>query len=247
MAPERVASLLRSRSTRSSLTPPRPPPPALRSQTCSSDGGLIVLRYEKAIAAKPPIAVTVPPPRQPPHDTHPALRTRSQTTQDDKKRDSGLAPTTSSKAREGSVNTVEENVLGFTGISINFNNMAMNVEAQPDAPQLEDAPAAPVSPTTPKTEISTTQSGNFWRRQSSKRASPEPATPTTAEKSSEEEFSPITTPIPTESFLDDDFLNQLTFSKRGSVMFGGKKAVNGHLRQHGGRRYVVSIHRLHCY
>ncbi|KAL8376166.1 hypothetical protein RB595_007327 [Gaeumannomyces hyphopodioides] len=39
------------------------------------------------------------------------------------------------------------------------------------------------------------------------------------------EFLPITTDIPTDSLLEDDFLTQLTFSHRGSVMFGGKRAV----------------------
>jgi hypothetical protein len=33
-------------------------------------------------------------------------------------------------------------------------------------------------------------------------------------------------------------LESLSFSKRGSMMLGGKKAVNGHVRTHGGRRYV---------
>jgi hypothetical protein len=41
-----------------------------------------------------------------------------------------------------------------------------------------------------------------------------------------------------ESLLDEEFLGSLTFSKRGSVMLGGKKAVNGHVRTNGGRRYV---------
>jgi hypothetical protein len=237
MAPERVASLLRSRSTKSSPpNPPRAPPPAFLSQTCSTDDGLMVLRYEEAVAAKPPIPVTVAPPRQPPQDTHPALRTPSTTVQDDKKRDSGLAPTTSSKAREGSVNTVEDNVVGYPGIPINFNNMATTTEAQSVASQLEDAPTTTGSPTTPKTEKAAAQTGNFWRRQSSKRTSPETATP---EKSSDEEFSGITTPIPTDSLLDENFLDELSFSKRGSIMLGGKKAVNGQLRQKGGRRYVV--------
>jgi hypothetical protein len=197
----------------------------------------MVLRYEEARVAKPPIPVTVPPPRQPPQDTHPALRTPSTTSDlDGKKRDSGLAPMTSSKAREGSVSTVEDNVVGYPGISINFNNMATTTEAQPVALQLEDAPTTTAAPTTPKNEKVTTQTGKFWRRQSSKRTSPQSSTP---EKSSDEEFSGITTPIHTESLLDEDFLDQLSFSKRGSMMLGGKKAVNGHIRQSGGRRYVL--------
>ncbi|KAJ2898754.1 TBC domain-containing protein [Zalerion maritima] len=38
-------------------------------------------------------------------------------------------------------------------------------------------------------------------------------------------FSPITTTIPTDTLVDEEFLAQLSFSKRGSVMLGGKKAV----------------------
>jgi hypothetical protein len=37
-------------------------------------------------------------------------------------------------------------------------------------------------------------------------------------------FVPITTQIPADSFFDD--LNALSFSKRGSVMFGGRRAIN---------------------
>jgi len=40
-----------------------------------------------------------------------------------------------------------------------------------------------------------------------------------------ESFSPITTPIPTDSLLDEE-LAELSFSKRGSIMFGGKRPAN---------------------
>src|SRR5882724_458920 len=91
--------------TKSSATP---------TQQTRTDNGIITLRYEEAVPAKPPIAVTVAPPRAPPTDLHPALRRPKTATAeaDPRKRDSGLAPTTSIKAREGSVNTVntiEEN------------------------------------------------------------------------------------------------------------------------------------------
>jgi hypothetical protein len=78
-----------------------------------------------------------------------------------------------------------------------------------------------------------------WARAGSKKdlkdANTTPTTPKSQKSIGEEEqFSPITTPIPSEGF-GDDFMN-LSFSKRGSVMLGGKKAVNGHLRYQGGRR-----------
>ncbi|CAK7203351.1 hypothetical protein SEUCBS139899_006084 [Sporothrix eucalyptigena] len=37
----------------------------------------------------------------------------------------------------------------------------------------------------------------------------------------------LNTTIPTERLIEDDFLQSLTFSKRGSLMFGGKRAVLG--------------------
>ena len=37
-------------------------------------------------------------------------------------------------------------------------------------------------------------------------------------------FSPISVSIPTDSLLEDDFLTNINFSKRGSLMFGGKRA-----------------------
>lgn len=41
-----------------------------------------------------------------------------------------------------------------------------------------------------------------------------------------EAFSPLSVSIPTDNLLDDDFLNGLTFSKRGSVMLGGRRALS---------------------
>ncbi|KLU85338.1 TBC domain-containing protein [Magnaporthiopsis poae ATCC 64411] len=52
-----------------------------------------------------------------------------------------------------------------------------------------------------------------------------PSPPRSQAQSDNPEFLPITTAIPTDSLLEDDFLTQLTFSHRGSVMFGGKRAV----------------------
>lgn len=177
--------------------------------------------------AKPPIAVTVAPPRAPPTDLHPALRNRPRTGEDENKRDSGLAST---KNTEGSVNSasVEENVLGFT---INFNSAP--------AVSLSQTPPARTPPTTPKVvKKSYSMSGNRWRRPGSRKSTAAPKTPTSAGKGAEEEFSPITTAIPTDSLLDADFLDSLSFSKRGSIMLGGKKGVNGRLRPYGGRRWV---------
>lgn len=72
-----------------------------------------------------------------------------------------------------------------------------------------------------------------WNPISRKNSIPRPST---AEKGPVvEEFSPITTPIPTDSLLDEDFLRTLSFSKRGSMMLGGEKAVNSQARTNAGR------------
>ncbi len=191
------------------------------------DGGIIALRYEEARAARPPIAVTVAPPRSPPTDTHPALRT-TRPGLDDKenyKRDSGMAPTTSSKAREGSVTSaIDENPLG---IKIEFNSTIPGSTPE----------SAVESPSTlqPIAKSDSMGSPNFgrWRNPVSRKDSM-PKTPTTQP---EEEFSPINTPIPTENLLEENFLKEMSFSKRGSMMLGGRKAVNAQMRINGGRRY----------
>ncbi|TVY94041.1 TBC domain-containing protein [Lachnellula willkommii] len=207
-----------------------------RSIAKGNGNGLVAVRYEDSVAAKAPLAVIVAPPRVPPADTHPALRTPH----DEKKRDSGLAPTTTttswSTVREGSLNapSTEKNALGFT----------INVDASPPPPIAPLEPAQTYSP--PKTPAnnkivkkSYSMSGSRWRRptsKGSKKSGAPPKTPTSAGKDAEEHYSPITTNIPTDSLLEADFLTSISFSKRGSIMLGGKKAVNGHARPQGGRR-----------
>lgn len=183
---------------------------------------MISLRYEETVPAKPPIPVTVAPPRAPPTDTHPALRrtTNDVCEEDNWKRDSGLAPTTSSKAREGSVNTVDE--FSSSRLSASISTSAVKVHSAPETPT-KPLPGVKVK----KSSSKGSNGSHRWGRPSSSRSSnPNPKTPPTTSKSiSDEEFTPITTSIPTDS-LEEDFLGNLTFSKRGSVMLGGKKAVN---------------------
>jgi hypothetical protein len=146
------------------------------------------------------------------------------------KRDSGLAPTTtSSNAREGSVNTVDEN---SNATSLASTLLAVKVRS---APQTPTSPAPATMPAESGSVYSSTKSdsinsgGHKWRRPASKAENPK--TPLEITKTtSAEEFSPITTPIPTDSLLEADFLDKLSFSKRGSMMLGGKKAVNRPVR-----------------
>ena len=230
MAPQKHGSLRSTKSTIKATTLP--------TAEARTDNGIITLRYEETFPAKPPIPITVAPPRAPPTDLHPALRRpksgeAAQDKGDERKRDSGLAPTTSSKARDGSVNTVEENLLGVT---INFNSTPPQATAKETTMEPQCPPQARA--VTPKKTASNESIGSGstspWRRLGSRKGSL-PKTPSTT-KSTEEDFSPITTPIPRDGFIDAGFLDSLSFSERGSVMLAGKKAVNGHARLNGGRR-----------
>lgn len=186
--------------------------------------------------AKAPIAVTTPPPRDAPTDIHPALRrpkTGGDNAKDEGKRDSGLAPTTSSRAREGSVNTtdaIEEEV--SLGVEIDFDKSSKVVSPLQSPTQASTSKVITKSPSI--------GSGSMRWKPGSRKSSN--GRVSGAEKTDEEkEFVPITTDIPTDEFLDEEFLRTLSFSKRGSVMLGGRKVVNGHARANVGRRYVGGI------
>ena len=189
-----------------------------------SDNGLIALRYEDSLQAKPPIPVTVAPPRSPPQEQHPAFRRPIDGLQakldESRKRDSGLAPTTTSSNRGTSITTVDDYVLG---VVIDFNTSpslaslhSPTMEQPKDLPQVPDPPSAQ--------KKSSFSSDSRWRLSGSRKNSDVKA-PGSREQSPED-FAPIMTPIPTDSLLDDGFIDTMSFSKRGSIMFGGKKAVN---------------------
>ncbi|EEY16892.1 conserved hypothetical protein [Verticillium alfalfae VaMs.102] len=55
-------------------------------------------------------------------------------------------------------------------------------------------------------------------------SSPAPHLP--ADAPADPDFSPLSIAIPNDAFLDDDFLSNLSFSQRGSVMFSGRRAVS---------------------
>ena len=226
MAPDKDKNKGGLRGTKSSYTLASP----------SADNGLLTVRYEQALPAKPPIPVTVAPPRSPPTDLHPALRRPKSAVETDlSKRDSGLAPTTSSKAREGSVRTVDTIDENALGVKIDFDSN--NQSASPPQTSVPNTP----KPARFDSMGSSSTSTSRWRKPGSRKGSTSKKAPKTPESPAQEEFSPITTDIPTESLLDEDFLKSLSFSKRGSMMLGGQKAVNSHARINGGRRYVWQI------
>ena len=202
MAPDELSSL----RTKAVLT----------VQSLRTDEGIKALRYEETLPARPPIPVTIAPPRSPPTDTHPALRrsTSGIREQDLRKRDSGLAPTESTAAREGSLITGEESSLPAPA------NKSL---ADTSGPARREVPK---TPNTVKSDSASTISR--WRRGSGNKETVPGSPKSTESKSygSEAEFSPITTPIPTKSELQLDFMDHIAFSKHGSVLLGGKKALN---------------------
>lgn len=253
MASERNANAPRTSGTKSTIitrfhSTKKQPKLLPKTSNIRSDNGLITLRYEDSAPAKPPIPVTVAPPRSPPQEQHPAFRRPMSSVdaklEEDRKRDSGLAPTTTSSNRgTGSVKTVEDHALG---VVINFDNTssAMSTPQSPTIEQSKDV-QVPQSPSIAKNSMS---SESKWRLPGSRKNSV-PRTPENREnrenrESSQEDFSPITTPIPTDSLLDDGFMDGMSFSKRGSIMFGGKKAVNKpgiQARVNVGRRYLSAF------
>lgn len=207
---------------------------ATQGSTLSADDGLLALRYEEAEEGKPPIAVTVAPPRAPPTDIHPALRPRPlEVEQDETKRDSGLTGTASSKARESSVMT-DDDAGNILGVRIDFDASSSNGET-PLSPATNMSTEGS-RPSTSRSEEGRKGSLSKWRPRPGIRKSSSSRKNIRGDDGEPGDVFTITTAIPTEGLLEEDFLDKLSFSKRGSMMLGGKKAVNGHARLNGGRR-----------
>lgn len=164
---------------------------------------------------------------------------------EDKKRDSGVAPATEAGSLSkgaGSVGAIEEEEekQGVTGkqgskgkdtstqgLAINFGRMSTTTEQS----QVVEQKAV--------------EGDGKWKFSGSpsSRKNSLPKTPNNRDESNEE-FTPITTPIPMDNLMEDGFMDGLSFSNRGSVMFGGKKAINKpnvQARANVGRRYVIRI------
>ncbi|KFY40995.1 hypothetical protein V495_05114 [Pseudogymnoascus sp. VKM F-4514 (FW-929)] len=91
---------------------------------------------------------------------------------------------------------------------------------------------APRAPSIAPSEVSSRTTGSRWRvrsRNGDKGNENIPRTPSsngdalTLNSSPEREFTPLTTSLPD---MELDFINQVSFSTRGSVLLGGRKAVN---------------------
>jgi hypothetical protein len=173
--------------------------------------------HEERMAADdslPP--VTIAPPNNTSLETHPAPRDLPNTLDDmdSTKRDSGLAPTASTGARESSI--IAEGDAGPSPAA-----QSVIVKQEKDVESLEASGALE-------------NSSNPAKSQS-------PAASSPVNTGADEEYTPITTPIPTDDQLELDFMQHISFSNRGSVLLGGKKAIKDHARKIGGRRYANVI------
>ena len=188
--------------------------------------------YEHTEPAKPPVPITVAPPtsqslgvhpldrpKHSPDSSPPLVKTRSKR-QDDVRRDSGLTTSTST-ARESHTTLATD---ADTVVSGKKSPSLLRVAGHDESISLS-----------PKSKRKLT--GRQAREAASKKASL---------KIPEVPFLGITTDIPSSSFEDLTSPNTVQFSKRGSMLIGGKKAnqpsteADGNIRGNGGRRLVAA-------
>jgi len=196
----------------------KPPPPSARLPSRES---LKAISYDDTTAAKTPIPITVakPPPTVPPKGL-PGLRRPQSSNQrlspqaarsklhDDVRRDSGLAPS-SSTARDS--RTTLGTDMDSTS-SIRHSPSIPSVSAYDETHFLQSSFPA--------------DGENTHSSEERNALDPSLQTP----------FMSILTEIPTGSFEDLTIPGQVEFSKRGSMLIGGKKAnkANGEALSHGG-------------
>ena len=186
--------------------PPSPRPPSPES--------LKAIPYEETIAATPPIPITVatPPssssqnnitgPRWPKNDQGLSPQTARTKHQKDVRRDSGLAPS-SSTARD-SRTTLGTDV-----------DSSSSIRHSPSLPSFSAPDENPISHSLEQGQ------GRNQRNPSSKDPNASPVAP-------QAPFMGLSTEIPTGSFEDLAMPGQVEFSKRGSMLIAGKKANNTH-------------------
>ncbi len=181
---------------------------------------LKAIAYNDTVAAKPPISITVAtPPSSSSHSGFNSLR-RPKTSnqrlspkiarsklQDDARRDSGLAPSTSTTRDSRTT-------------------LGTDVESMKHSPSI---PSFAANDAAPSSKLNMT--GDEDSR--SKEQTEYPALPHLP-------FMSILTEIPSGSFEDLTLPGQVEFSKRGSMLIGGKKANKGHGRNVSNGRLIGS-------
>ncbi|KUJ15509.1 RabGAP/TBC [Mollisia scopiformis] len=195
--------------------------PTLTSSATRNENGIEALSYEDTTAGKPPIPVIKAPPRLPPTETHPALRRTSLSAEEEKKRDSGLTTTTRSDPRSNSLagSTLQDKEREL-GIVIDFDANSALANTVSLAPPMSAGDEG-----LRKSETKSSGIGSRWRKSSNKKR-----------KSEAEDFTPLSTQIPTHSLIDDETLESIQFSKRGSLMLLGDRVRFGHARPYATRR-----------
>lgn len=203
------------------------------------DNGVLTVRYEEAQLSRPPIAVTIPPPIhisiQPPTDVHPAFRTSSEDVDDNsRKRDSGLANTTNnSPCAEGIYSDSNvSNLIKLTPIQI---ESYFGIRINFDSSRPEDLQTATPDKGTlfSSSLVCPASSESGWNKNTHAIAGK------ATSSYDQDKFSGIQTKILTDQWLGDGFLEQLSFSKRGSIMVDGRKAVEAQARLNGGLRKPI--------
>ena len=180
-----------------------------------SSGGLHAIPYENTAIAKPPIPIDYPNKIYPNKTVNRLRKSRSQArvnsqSKDDTRKDSGLE-TVNSSAR-ASRSTLPTDVESARS-SIRKSASLPSFRARPDS-------RVPSTPKTPKSPISSGMSRN--ERLSS---APNAQALQKLEAPSPQPFLGLKTEIPTGSFEDLTAPGLMDFSKRGSMLLGGKKAV----------------------
>ncbi|KAI9746154.1 MAG: hypothetical protein M1818_000835 [Claussenomyces sp. TS43310] len=212
MAPERAGSLRMKTASATTLL--------------HASESLRILRYEQTLSAGSSIPIVVAPPRIPTDETKLTIRGAPSAIEDHDpaKRDSGLARTSSSVAMEYG-NSGDESLPPMVANASSSQASAVTMSSR----RIHRADSS-------NDNCVTGELGIGQEETISKPAEFQTHIPVTSGR----EFSPITTPIPTEGQLDLDFMDQVTFSQRGSVLLRGKKAIgegpNEHFWRNSGRR-----------
>ncbi|RKF65028.1 hypothetical protein OnM2_013001 [Erysiphe neolycopersici] len=203
------------------------------------DNGMLTVRYEEAQFSSPPMAVTIPPPIhisiQPPTDVHPAFRTSSEDVEDSEwKRDSGLPNTTNnSSCTEGIyLDSNASSPIKLTPLQID-SHFGIQINFDLSRPENLQTPASDKCPLFSSSLVCPASSESGWNKYIHAIANE------ATSGYDQDKFFGIETYIPTGQWIGDGFLEQLSFSKRGSIMVDGRKAVEAQARLNGGLRQPI--------
>lgn len=212
MAPE-IDGSLAAKAAKAASSPPQ------------ATENIEVLRDDETLATSS-IPIIVAPPCALPSEMHPALRGSSILTEDPDpmKRDSGLAPTSSATDLKSCSTTTNNSpsALTCTNSPRASATSLLNTPCEADNPDDVDKEG---------------QIGVSNSKKTSKPASLR----LDKHVGSDDDFSPLTTPIPTQGQLELKFMDQLSFSQRGSVLLEGKKAFDAN-----GKGDAHSSERIGC-